>query len=137
MKNAIRWILVLPTALAAAIAGNYVGGIVPHVEGFWIFRGPVKLLSLLVGYGIGGVLMGFFFMIAGVRVAPNHKREVLKALACVAFLITGFILFCAMDQGNAWSIYAFAWVVVGVVMGIKQCKTDCDRAEMREAVAPS
>jgi len=113
LKNALRWIAVLPSALLAmvlmrllasifwGVVDDEVAQVIEETDGFGdhYILGPVYLVKRQI-------LMMLAFVIAGYWVAPSHKNAVRKILAALLalFIIGSTATIVWLWATNGWEV---------------------------------
>lgn len=96
----MRWICLLPAAFAAAFVAQRLTKFVSAWQ-----MGHGVLGTLLIELGSGAVL-GAVFVLAGVVMAPSHRRQVAMALFTMVAIVFGITVFTALlFEGEMW-VYA-------------------------------
>ncbi|MFN9472867.1 hypothetical protein [Acidovorax sp.] len=96
----MRWICLLPAAFAAAFVAQRLTKFVSAWQ-----MGHGVLGTLLIELGSGAVL-GAVFVLAGVAMAPSHRRQVAMALFTMVAIVFGITVFTALlFEGEMW-VYA-------------------------------
>lgn len=105
----LRWILVLPTALAAAVVARFLF----VTSGHWWFTGP-SIFDILWSV-LGFYVAGRFFCSVGVLVSPTHQKVVAWSLGGIVLVVFGALMMANL------LLAPFDWIAaaegVGLVWG--------------------
>ena len=114
MLTVLRWILVLPAALGAYVVMMFIPTIMEEAFGF------NALLPEGWGYElscIGSATIGaYFFMKAGLRVIPNHKRA--SGLVLLVAFSFGSGILASLDWTDPWRPYADIYGTIQMFLGV-------------------
>jgi hypothetical protein len=123
----LRWLGVLPAALAAA----WLGWILVNVLGrFSLAYAGVEAESFLGKFyfnSAGHLVLGMAFVYAGAKMAPLHRKLVAYVFAALGLVGIGFMLFPSVAVGNGWAIWGSICAAIGVgavVYAVHQGETD-------------
>jgi len=115
-KSILRWILVAPAAVLAAI-------IVWQVCNFFMYDNP--LLMPLASFA-----QGYAFILAGCMVAPRAKKKTAIALGLVGVIIAVLSGFAALQQQN-WLPVAYALLMgAGIIVAAYTAHRSSDGVPM-------
>jgi len=108
-RSPLWWLLVVP----AAPVGSWLGLWVLH----WILSkyGPQPPLSFLQQgfvYSLSGATLSGFGVAFAVLTAPSHRRTVATVAGAVYILLSGFLMYPALENGQPWT--AFGWFMSAV-----------------------
>ena len=103
----MRWLLLLPAAFAAAFVAQRLTKFISAWQ-----MGHGVLGTLLIELGSGAIL-GAVFVLAGVAMAPSHRRQVAMALFTIVAIVFGITAFTALlFEGELW-VYANGTAMLG------------------------
>jgi len=115
MKKTLIWIAVLPVAILSGILSNYVinfmfTGTVYHTN-FTIFHLPkwVTIYDNKIIISLQALISPLVFLIVGLKITPNHKRETGFVLVTMLFMtgIAILIFYLIMDMDFKTRDYLF------------------------------
>lgn len=111
--RALRWMAVLPGALAAGWAawlvvnlGNRLTFAMSGFDSDWF-------LARVFIEGVSNGAIGAAGVYAGAQIAPSARKIVVFVLAAGFILIGGFLLFPAIVARNWWAVYGVAALAFG------------------------
>ena len=136
--NGLRWICVLPGAVLAGFLASVVVKFVNSLTLSWAVADPDSFLVRVFLEIVSGIALGGGGVIAGVKIAPNHKTPTVFVLAFTFVLLSGFLLFPALAQRNWWAILNVAALVVGaagVAWSVYSGETDVEDAPDNESAS--
>jgi len=93
LKNMLRWILFLPTAV---LGGWIVYWIAKIVDSIYIGYGGSSLFFTALIECSAHAVMGYTFAVIGTNVAPNHRLTVVICLAGIVVLVAGASIFASI-----------------------------------------
>lgn len=114
MLKVARWILVLPTALAASWAA------------YLVVTALNRLTMGMQGIDVDGFLtrvfieamssgsMGWAFVFAGARTAPREQSKVGFGLVALGLVLSGVMLFPAIWTKNWWAVWSGVCLAAGL-----------------------
>lgn len=125
MNKALRWILVLPTALICAwIAYIFTGYIISKAMFDFIINtdgtSPFTNIKNIIGFITSNVACGCSFVYFGTYIAPSHKET--TAISLTAIIST--ILIIAIILNFTRHIYDNA-IIYSAILGIISSITTC------------
>lgn len=119
IPKSIRWILFLPLAILAFMAGNFLYTILRVT---FELTAPVAYTWAADGAAIlmGSAINGFLLVWAGVRVAPKFKLQVGIGLTALYGLIIAFLIYAKFVGGMGDGLVANSWfeIIVNLIAGI-------------------
>jgi hypothetical protein len=116
IKNLGRWIAFLPAAALGAVAF------------YWVAKWGMKFMLsapfldpdsfLLRGFAefFSSLAMGIAFVYSGVKVAPAHKQQVSYVLSGLGLVVSGMLLYPAIQVENYWSVWSNVWAIAGLAV---------------------
>ena len=123
MSPMIRWLLVIPAALAAMFAVQ----LLVVVGNLLTMNAPVFLVELFIMITASG-FGGFAFVAAGSRVAPNNHFVTAVVLATLLGCFHGFGAFLSLANGSTDGLFpgdlvlSFLLAVMGGIAAATQLK---------------
>lgn len=106
----MRWLCLLPAAFAAAFVAQRLTKLISAWQ-----MGHGMLGTLLIELG-SGAMLGAVFVLAGVAMAPSHRRQVAMALFTIVAIIFGITVFTALlFEGELWVYANGAAMLVGAL----------------------
>ncbi len=130
MPSWLRWILVLPIAIASCLVVQVIVAILFSLadlldESNWP-HSMNDLVTRMATYFAGS----YCFVFAGVFVAPSHKRHSAIVLTVVGIVLLTWFAVTALIKGSRWELS------VSAIIGISACVVACLRV-MNDAEPPS
>lgn len=116
VKNWARWLAFVPAAALGAVVF------------YWFAMWGVKFVLsapflnpdsfLLRGFAefFSSLAMGVAFVYAGAKVAPAHKTQVCYFLSGLGLVVSGMLLYPAIQVENYWSVWSNVWVIAGLTV---------------------
>lgn len=106
----LRWIGVLPGAIAAAVAAYYVSWIVLSLSLLWSGINPTGLHGRAILYAFSSMAIGGAFVASGWQhIAPYHKKGTAYALAALGLVTTGMGIAVVIMTEEFWVIWPLTW----------------------------
>lgn len=95
----LRWLAVLPAAIAGAFAGYYVFYYLQILSiGFFTLSDPTQKWYIHIVLFLAQSIFGAAAVYSGARVAPSHSFIVAVALAVLAIFLSGAGVFYSISQ---------------------------------------
>lgn len=110
--DALRWVLVLPGAIAAAYIAWFAVTLLNRLT-MQPFVSPDGFLGRAYLETISNLVMGAATVYAGSRIAPRNQHRVAVALTVVVVLAAVILFLPAFHSRSWWAVYAIACLVVG------------------------
>lgn len=120
VPNWVRWILVLPGAVASALLVLFLYQVLFLVERFFDAFAPLGWIDLIfIGPTAFGVAAAAF-VTTGAGIAPCGRRTVAVLLALVptTFVVLNVYIRLRGDQDPAWPTWRMALEFVGLALGL-------------------
>ena len=126
LKNIARWIVLLPAALAGAVAARAVIVLVNRftMSSDWSFTNADGFLGRVWLTWVGGAFMGAAGVWIAYYVAPCHRRISASAMGAIWLMLAGAALFLSIVTSNGWAIWDSIALVVGAVAMVVTVWTD-------------
>ena len=109
---AFRWAAVLPSALLAAIAANWVVVVLNRLTFAYMGIDSASFLSKAFLNWISGVVFGCGFVVVAARVAPSRKAIVSLCAGAFGLLLGGGGIIIALQDQDYWNA---GWAVAMAV----------------------
>jgi hypothetical protein len=116
VKNLARWITLVPAAALGAVVF------------YWFAKWGMKFMLsapfldsesfLLRGFAefFSSLAMGVAFVYSGTKMAPAHKKQVSYVLSGLGLVVSGMLLYPAIQVQNYWSVWSNLWVIAGLAV---------------------
>lgn len=108
-----RWLLVIPAALVGSLLSMWILG--------WILskygpQPPFSFLQQAFVFSLWGATLSVFGIGFAVLTAPSHRRTVATVAGTVYILLSGFLMYPALDNGQPWMAFSMFISAVSAVM---------------------
>ncbi len=110
----LRWTLFIPAAIAAYLLASLLGSYAIHfLDWSDIWLGVI--LKKILPYALAAI-GGYFFIIAGTKVAPSHNRQVAYVLLSILTVYSAFIIYLS-GRVETWdiAIASFVRIIFAVI----------------------
>lgn len=128
IKNALRWVILLPASIAAAVIANVIGGIYMWINsgGYSWYTGSniVGIVEICL-FALQNILVGAAFVATGWYIAPRHKSVVKTIMATIIGVVSVLSLFFAISTAAAWYTYlGIGATLAGAIYTAKELQQD-------------
>lgn len=116
-KSVFRWIVLLPAAIAGAIAARVVVILINVLSMDFGFNpaAPDSFLGRAFLTWIGGSIMGISGVWIAFQVAPRHRRVSATAVCALLLLLAGAALFASILTRDGWGIWDSVALAIGAL----------------------
>ena len=110
-----RWILVLPAAIAGAVAARWFIVLMNRIGMLQAGLDPSFLLWTVIDRYVSGLALGAAFVYCGTAVAPAGRRATAAVLAGFTVSLMGGAFFPSLGSQLYWNSMEILFIVVGAV----------------------
>lgn len=133
MKNALRWILVPPAAIAGGSLAMLAYGLFAVVGNWGFGMDPNAPFNRVYQLAVSGFVGGYAAIGAATITAPAHRRVTAVVLTTLACTLTVVAAVASIAQRQWWSVYQGAFVAFGAVQACRSAQTELDAPDNRHA----
>ncbi len=136
MKDVLKWICVLPGAIAASVLSFAIGSLIGYISTRMFIVGGDGRWIWTISRLIANILAGYVFVYVGTMIAPKYKYQTSVTLCAIALIMVtvGITLQLVLHTVNGFwdqvevylgSILTF----IGAVSGYESVKVETEREE--------
>jgi hypothetical protein len=114
MIRIVRWIAVLPGALAGAWLAWFVCNFANRISLLLAGVLPDSFSGRACIETMSSLVLGAAFVYAGSYIAPMYQRQVALALGSLGLFIAVVMVAFAVADLNYWAIWGGIWIAVGI-----------------------
>jgi hypothetical protein len=114
MVPKLRWIAVLPGALAGAWLGWFFCSVANRLTLAFVGISPDSFGGRVWVEAISSLVLGAAFVYAGSYIAPSYERRVAVNLARFGIIATAVLVVAALVDLDFWAVWSEIWIALGI-----------------------